>query len=187
MCVVNVMASKTLFAGKNPVSAPLLVGVQVYTVVGVADLSEDSSAAPLGTVIVPIMAAPSMFSRGQLRQLLVQAPSPDQAILCATYLRNFYAQQFHSIDAVQVSSDAQLLQTIQTTHRTFTKLAVAVATMALLVEYQRGNCYGIRSDSPVAGDFAHSRAVFPHCRGLGVQHRDGTDIRPVSGYPFFRA
>ncbi len=134
VCVLNTVAAADLFAGKNPVGSALQVGTQTYRVAGVADLSAAGAAAGSSpTVIVPVSAAAEIFPRGQLSELLVQAPSARLAVLSARYLVNFYTQQFHEADAVQVSSDAALLQTVHATHGTFTKLLLAMTAMALLV------------------------------------------------------
>jgi putative ABC transport system permease protein len=108
---VNRLAADALFDGKNPIGASVMVGDQGYTVVGVADLTAvESSGLTSSTVIVPVTAA-----------------------LSASYLINVYAQEFHTPDAVRVSSDAQLLLTVHAIHQTFTKLLVAMAAMALLL------------------------------------------------------
>lgn len=132
--VLGANQALTLFGGNNPVGSTIMIFGQQFHVVGVLNaVGQGPGASQDNEIFIPITVAQTVLGTNQLSQLVVKAPSPNLANLVANYLTNFYTNEFGSAQAVNVASEDQVLQTLQSTRATFTHLLAGTAAIALIV------------------------------------------------------
>ena len=134
VAVLGATQVQTLFGGSNPVGSTVMILGQQFRIIGALNsVGQGPGASQDNDIFIPMTLAQSLLSTTQLSQVMVKAPSPDQANLAADYLTNLYTNTFGSANAVTIASEDQVLQTLQATRATFTHLLAGTAAIALIV------------------------------------------------------
>lgn len=123
-----------LFAGTSPLGREVMVSGEPFTVVGILEAKGASMGRDQDDVIfIPVTVAQRMAGTNQVGLIYVKAAGPDEAPLAVGHLEAIFRSKFRREDAVQVTSQDQLLSTVSDTSRTFTIMLGAIAGISLLV------------------------------------------------------
>lgn len=134
VAVVGQNIVNQFFAGRNPIGETITINGQRYTVVGVMEQKGEVLGQNLDdNVFIPISSAERLFGTTKLRTIYVQAVSSDLAQVAVTDITNIYNAKFGKPDLVRITSQEQLLGTMDSTTQTLTLMLGAIAGISLLV------------------------------------------------------
>lgn len=134
IAVIGQTVVNQLFGGQSPVGKIISLKGQSFTVVGV--LSKKGSS--LGRdgddiVLVPLTSYQRLMNSKQVTTLNLQARSAEDATLAVNHVKAIFKQIHRRDDSVRVTSQDELLDTINTTTQTMTIMLGAIAGISLLV------------------------------------------------------
>lgn len=122
------------FSGINPIGETITINGQRYTIVGVMEQKGEVLGQNLDeNIFIPISSAERLFGTTKLRTIYVQAASSDLAQVAVTDITNIYNAKFGKPDLVKITSQEQLLGTMDSTTETLTLMLGAIAGISLLV------------------------------------------------------
>lgn len=133
IAVVGANLVQTLFSGRSPVGQSILLLGQRFRIVGALNpVGQGPGSSQDNTVFIPLTTASTLMRTNQLSQVIIKTASPNQAALVANLLTNFFTNRVGS-NGVTVASEDQVLQTLQATRATMTRLLTGTAAIALVV------------------------------------------------------
>lgn len=120
--------------GARPLGENILINGQSFTVLGILEekgssMGRDSD----DTILVPVTVAQRLSGSQQISSLYLKAKSADEAELAVAQITAIYEQKTRREDSIRVTSQDQLLETVNTTTQTFTFMLGAIAGISLLV------------------------------------------------------
>jgi len=125
---------KEFFAGRSPIGEQLTINGQRYTIVGVMEQKGEVLGQNLDSnIFIPISSAERLFGTTKLRTIYVQAASTELAPVAVTDITNIFEAKFGKPDLVRVTSQDQLLGTMDSLSKTLTMMLGAIAGISLLV------------------------------------------------------
>lgn len=123
-----------LFAGTSPLGQEISIMGEFFTVVGVLEAKGASIGRDQDDVIfIPVTVAQRLSGSNRVGMIYVKAAGPKDAPLAVGHLKAIFRARFRREDAVQVTSQDQLLSTVSNTARTFTVMLGAIGGISLLV------------------------------------------------------
>ncbi|MCR4441751.1 MAG: ABC transporter permease [Peptococcaceae bacterium] len=134
VAVVGQTVVKELFSGKSPLGEKIMIKGKSFLVVGVlaakgSSMGRDSD----DTILIPVTVAQRITGSTQVNSIYLKAASADKAALAVAHITSIFNQKFKRENTVRVTSQDELLETINTTTRTFTIMLGAIAGISLLV------------------------------------------------------
>jgi len=134
VAVVGQTVIKELFSGKSPLGEKVMIKGKSFLVVGVlaakgSSMGRDSD----DTILIPVTTAQRITGSTQVNSIYLKAASADKAALAVAHITSILNQKFKRENTVRVTSQDELLETINTTARTFTIMLGAIAGISLLV------------------------------------------------------
>jgi len=125
---------KEFFAGRSPIGEQLTINGQRFTIVGVMEQKGEVLGQNLDSnIFIPISSAERLFGTTKLRTIYVQAASTELAPVAVTDITNIFEAKFGKPDLVRVTSQDQLLGTMDSLSKTLTMMLGAIAGISLLV------------------------------------------------------
>lgn len=123
-----------LFAGKTPLGEKIMIKGQSFNIIGVleekgASMGQDSD----DLILIPATVAQRLSGSTKIGTIYLKAKSSDEATLAVAHITSIFNQKFKREDMVRVTSQDELLSTINTTTMTFTIMLGAIAGISLLV------------------------------------------------------
>jgi len=132
---IGANVAATVFGGLDPLGQRVRLAGSTFTVIGVM--------APKGAaygqnqdnvVFIPVTTAEILLQTDQISAIDARVRAPQDASYVADTLTRYYTVLYQGdAQAVQVSSEDALLQTVQSNRRTFTYLLGGTATISLIV------------------------------------------------------
>ena len=134
VAVVGQTVVRELFAGRSPLGEKIMVRGQSFNIVGVlaakgSSLGRDSD----DTILIPVTVAQRITGSTQVGSIYLKARSAEEAALAVAHVTSIFNQKFKRENTVRVTSQDQLLDTINSTTRTFTIMLGAIAGISLVV------------------------------------------------------
>ena len=134
VAVIGQNIVEEFFTGVNPIGEQITLNGQRYTVIGVMEPKGEVMGQDLdNNVFIPISSAERLFGTTRLRTIYVQAASSEMAQSAVTDVNNIYENKFGKPDLVRVTSQDQLLGTMDSMSATLTMMLGAIAGISLLV------------------------------------------------------
>lgn len=134
VAVVGQNIVEEFFAYTYPIGETLSINGQRYTIVGVMEPKGEVLGQNLdNNVFIPISSAERLFGTTKLRTIYVQASSTQLANAAVNDINNFYTNKFGKPDLIRVTSQDQLIGTMDSTSNTLTLMLGAIAGISLLV------------------------------------------------------
>lgn len=124
-----------LFDGKTPLGGQkIIIKGQSFSIIGVLEEKGSSMGRSSDDIIlIPVTVASRLNNTKQLSAIYLQAKSAEVANLAVAHVTAIFNQKLRRENAVRVSSQDQLLDTISTTTQTLTIMLGAIAGISLLV------------------------------------------------------
>lgn len=135
VAVIGQTVVNELFAeGSQPIGEKILIKGQSFTVLGILEekgssMGRDSD----DTILIPVTVAQRISGSQQVGSLYLKAKSAEDAKLAVAQITAIYDQKFRRENSIRVTSQDELLDTINTTTKTFTLMLGAIAGISLLV------------------------------------------------------
>ena len=134
VAVLGQTVVKELCGGTAPLGREISIRGEPFTVVGVLASKGSSMGNDDDDVIfIPVSVAQRMKGTNEVEMIFLQAKSGDVAALAVGHLRAIFRAKFQREDAIQVTSQDEILSAVSTTTRTFTIMLGAIAGISLLV------------------------------------------------------
>lgn len=134
VAVIGQSIAEELFAGRSPIGEQLTINGQRYSVIGVMEPKGEVLGQNLDeNVFIPISSAERLFGTTKLRTIYVQAASSEMAQVAVTELTNIFETKFGKPDLVRITSQDQLLGTMDSMSQTLTLMLGAIAGISLIV------------------------------------------------------
>jgi len=132
--VIGNTVVEELFENVNPIGQSLLIDGQAYSVIGILEekgssMGRDSD----DIVIVPITLAQRLSGSKYVNTIYLQAKSAEYSELAVNHVTAIFTQKFKRENMVRVSSQDELLETINTASQTMSMMLGAIAGISLLV------------------------------------------------------
>lgn len=122
------------FGSTSPIGETLSINGQRYTIIGVMEPKGEVLGQDLdNNVFIPISTAERLFGTTKLRTIYVQAVSTELTDGAVNDINTFYTTKFGKPDLVRITSQDQLIGTMDSTSRTLTLMLGAIAGISLLV------------------------------------------------------
>jgi len=134
VAVVGQTVVKELFRGQSPLGKTISLRGQSFTVVGT--LAEKGSSMGRDNddiILVPLTSFQRLMGTKQVSTLNFQARSAEEATLAVNHITAVFKQIHRRENSVRVTSQDELLETINTTTQTLTIMLGAIAGISLLV------------------------------------------------------
>ncbi len=123
-----------LFGGVNPIGETILINGQRFSVIGVMEPKGEVLGQDLDNyVFIPLTSAERLLGTTRLNTIYVQAASSDQASLAIAEIAAIFEGKFGKPDLVRITSQDQLLGTMDSMSATLTMMLGAIAGISLLV------------------------------------------------------
>ena len=134
VAVIGQTVVDDIFDGEDPIGQILTVQGQSFTVVGVLEEKGESFGSDQDNVVlVPITTLQRIAGTRYVNMLYAQVGDIEETDAAVSLIQSVFDSKNRRSDTVQVSSQAQLLDTVSTITSTFTILLAAIAGISLLV------------------------------------------------------
>ncbi|MEX0974205.1 MAG: ABC transporter permease [Bacillota bacterium] len=134
VAVIGQTVVDDIFDGEDPIGQILTVQGQSFTVVGVLEEKGESFGSDQDNVVlVPITTLQRIAGTRYVSMLYAQVSDIEETDAAVSLIQSVFDGKNRRSDTVQVSSQAQLLNTVSTITSTFTILLAAIAGISLLV------------------------------------------------------
>jgi len=132
--VVGQTVAQELFGMNDPLHRTISLNGHVFRVIGVleekgATMGQDMD----DVVVVPATTAQRVLGTNRVQQIYAQAASGQQAALITNHIERVMDVRFHRDDSVNVFSQEQILDVVNTMTGTLTLMLGAIAGISLLV------------------------------------------------------
>lgn len=122
------------FVGVSPIGEQITINGQRYTIIGVMEPKGEVLGQNLDeNIFIPISSAERLFGTTKLRTIYVQAASTEMAPVAVTDITNIFEVKFGKPDLIRVTSQDQLLGTMDSMSQTLTLMLGAIAGISLVV------------------------------------------------------
>ncbi|TCS84587.1 ABC transporter permease [Tepidibacillus fermentans] len=123
-----------LFAGQSPIGESITIDGQRYSIVGVMEPKGEVMGQDLDHYIfIPVSSAERLFGSTKLNTMYVQTASSDQSQAAISEIASIFEGKFGKPDLVKITSQDQLLGTMDSMSKTLTMMLGAIAGISLLV------------------------------------------------------
>ena len=120
--------------GSRPLGEKILIKGQSFTVLGILEKKGSSMGRDSDdTILIPVTVAQRLSGSQQVGSLYLKAKGVEEAKLAVAQITAIYDQKFRRENSMRVTSQDELLETVNTTTRTFTFMLGAIAGISLLV------------------------------------------------------
>ena len=134
VAVIGQTVVDDIFDGEDPIGQILTVQGQSFTVAGVLEEKGESFGSDQDNVVlVPITTLQRIAGTRYVNMLYAQVGDIEETDAAVSLIQSVFDSKNRRSDTVQVSSQAQLLDTVSTITSTFTILLAAIAGISLLV------------------------------------------------------
>jgi len=134
VCVVGQTVVEEIFEGEDPIGEVLTVRGQPFTVVGVMEEKGETFGSDQDNVVlVPVTTLQRLAGTRYVSAFYAQVRHLDQTDAAVSSIKTVFDSRHRRAGTVQVSSQAQLRDTVSTITQTFTILLAAIAGISLLV------------------------------------------------------
>lgn len=134
VAVIGQSIVEDLFGTISPIGETITIEGQRYTVVGVMEPKGEVLGQNLDeNIYIPISSAERLFGTTKLRTIYVQAQSTELTDTTVTDINNFYTNKFGKPDLIKVTSQDQLIGSMDSMTQTLTLMLGAIAGISLLV------------------------------------------------------
>ncbi|MDD4048746.1 MAG: ABC transporter permease [Clostridia bacterium] len=123
-----------LFSGSNPLGQKIMVMGHFFNIIGVLEEKGSSMGRDDDDVIlIPVTVAQRITQSKSVSSIYLKIKNPEDAKLAVAHITAIFNQKFKREDTVRVTSQDELLDTINTSTMTFTIMLGAIAGISLLV------------------------------------------------------
>jgi len=123
-----------LFAGQSPIGESITIDGQRYAIVGVMEPKGEVMGQDLDHyVFLPVSSAERLFGSTKLNTIYVQTVSAEQSQAAISEISSIFEGKFGKPDLVRITSQDQLLGTMDSMSKTLTMMLGAIAGISLLV------------------------------------------------------
>ncbi|MGD9678457.1 MAG: ABC transporter permease [Vulcanibacillus sp.] len=123
-----------LFGTTSPIGETITIDGQRFSIVGVMEPKGEVLGQNLDeNIFIPVSSAERLFGTTKLKTIYVQAQSTEGANVAVTDITNFYTSKFGKSDLIKVTSQDQLIGTMDSMTQTLTLMLGAIAGISLLV------------------------------------------------------
>lgn len=134
VCVIGTQVATDLFGTWDAVNGTLIIGEQVYTVVGVLEEQGNSlSGTGNSTVLIPYTTAVRMTGERGVSSFYVQASDENAVQTVINNVSSFLLQATRDEDAFEVTNESQVLDTMGDVTNIMSVLLAGIAAISLLV------------------------------------------------------
>lgn len=134
VAVVGYTVVTELFEGRSALGQKIMISGQSFDVVGILEEKGSSMGRDNDDIIlIPVTVAQRLTGTRQVNSLYLKTRSAEDAALTVAHISAIFDQKFRREDSVRVTSQDELLSTINTTTMTFTIMLGAIAGISLLV------------------------------------------------------
>ena len=123
-----------LLGNISPLGEQIRINGQLFSIIGVLEpkgstMGRDND----DTILIPITVAQRLTGSTNLGTIYARAESPEVSMLAVTHITAIFDHKFKRENSVRVTSQDQLLETIDSTTKTFALMLGAIAGISLLV------------------------------------------------------
>jgi len=134
VAIIGQTVLEELFEGYNALEQKISLNGQSFTVIGVLDEKGSS----MGTnsddkILIPVTTAQRLLGTNEVSAIYLQANNSEVAELAVAHITSVFLQKHNRENTVRVSSQDELLETINETSQTFAIMLGAIAGISLLV------------------------------------------------------
>jgi len=134
VAVIGPTVVDELFDGRSPLGQQIQIRGQFFSIIGVtatkgSSMGRDSD----DMILIPITAAQRITGSQQVGTIYLKAKNAESAPLTVAHVTSIYNQKFKRENLIRVTSQDELLSTINTTTMTLTIMLGAIAGISLLV------------------------------------------------------
>lgn len=134
VAIIGQTVLEELFEGYNALEQKISLNGQSFTVIGVLDEKGSS----MGTnsddkILIPVTTAQRLLGTNEVSSIYLQANNSEVAELAVAHITSVFLQKHNRENTVRVSSQDELLETINETSQTFAIMLGAIAGISLLV------------------------------------------------------
>ncbi|PKM90876.1 MAG: ABC transporter permease [Firmicutes bacterium HGW-Firmicutes-12] len=134
VAVIGQTIVEELFPFSSPVGEEIVVNGQSFSIIGILEEKGSSMGTNSDdTILIPITTAQRLIGTTQINSIYLKAKSADVAELAVAHITAIFEQKHKREDTVRVSSQDELLETINSNTQTFTIMLGAIAGISLLV------------------------------------------------------
>lgn len=134
VAVIGQEIANELFAGNYALGETMTINGQRYTIIGLMEAKGEVLGQDLDrNVFIPISSAERLFGTNKLRTIYVQAASTESTTAAVSEITQLYEQKFNKPDLVKVTSQGQLLSSMDSMTKSLTMMLGAIAGISLLV------------------------------------------------------
>ncbi len=134
VAVVGQGVVEELFGSVSPIGETITIIGQKYVVVGVMEPKGEVLGQDLdNNIYIPISSAERLLGTTKLKTIYVQAASTEATDTTVTDINNFYLNKFGKADLIKVTSQDQLIGSMDSMTETLTLMLGAIAGISLLV------------------------------------------------------
>jgi|CZCB01.1.fsa_nt_gi putative ABC transport system permease protein len=128
------VATELFGEGARPLGETILINGQSFTVIGLLEKKGSSMGRDTDDIIlIPVSVAQRLSGSQRIGSFYIKAKGPKEAELAVEHITAIYDAKFRREDSIRVTSQDELLETINTTTKTFTFMLGAIAGISLLV------------------------------------------------------
>lgn len=134
VAVIGQSMVNDLFADRSPIGETIMIDGKRYTVVGVMEPKGEVLGQNLDdNVFIPISSAERLFGTTKLRTIYVQSTTSELAQAAVADINAIFENKFGKPDLVRITSQDQLIGTMDSTTKTLTLMLGAIAGISLIV------------------------------------------------------
>lgn len=134
VAVIGQGIAEDLFGNVSAIGETITIAGQRYTVVGLMEPKGEVLGQDLDrNIFIPISSAERLFGTTKIRTIYIQATSTEVTDLTVTDINNFYLSKFGKPDLIKVTSQDQLIGSMDSMTETLTLMLGAIAGISLLV------------------------------------------------------